>query len=37
MAATCSSYFRWPDYSSDEIAAERLDYAIENCQTMELG
>jgi hypothetical protein len=35
MAATCFSSLRWSDYSSDEIAATKLDYAIRNCQTME--
>jgi hypothetical protein len=35
MAATCFWSLRWPDYSSEEIAATKLDYAIWNYQTME--
>jgi hypothetical protein len=37
MAVTCFNLLRWPDYSSDEVAYKRLDYAIRNCQTMELA
>jgi hypothetical protein len=37
MASTCFNVFKWPEYSSDEVAAERLDYAIRNCQAMALA
>ena len=36
-ASTCFNKLHWISYSSNEIAYEKLLYAIENCQTMELS
>jgi hypothetical protein len=35
IAGTCGQILGWPDYSNDMIAAQKLDYAIRNCRTME--